>query len=58
MALKKRQKFWEEVELKWNEKYFKFIEDNSDKGLDWNALSSNPNISLKIIEDNPDKEWN
>ena len=57
MALKRHQKFWEEVERKWSENFFQFIERNNDKDWFWHEISSNPNISLKIIEDNPNKPW-
>lgn len=32
--------------------------NNPDKHWDFNTMSSNPNISLEIIERHPEKPWN
>ena len=34
-----------------------FADDNEDK-INWNWISSNPNITWDIITNNPDKPWN
>ena len=49
--------FREQIEHEWEEKFWKFVEDNPDKPWDWIALSRNPNITFDIVQTNPDKPW-
>ena len=57
MALKRHQKFWEDVERKWSEKYFQFLERNINKEWYWSTVSCNPSVSIEIIENNLNKPW-
>ena len=46
------------LEDEWTKGYWKFICDNEDKGFNWHEpYHSNPNITLEIIQNNPDKDW-
>ena len=45
------------INKKWNECYFKFIEDNQNKPWNWLNISENPNINWDFVKDNPDKAW-
>ena len=40
----------------WQIKFEDFIARNIDR-INWNLLSSNPNITIEIIKKYPDKEW-
>ncbi len=42
---------------KWEEYYLNFLMKYEDK-LNWSWISSNPNITMEMIENNPDKLWN
>ena len=46
------------IEQKWNQIFWSFIQENSDKPWNWNYISENPNITWDIIKENPDKPWN
>ena len=46
------------METNWDQFYFRFIENHSDKPWNWFRLSENPNITWEIVEANPDKPWN
>ena len=38
--------------------YYGNYKKYSDKPWDWDWISSNPNITMEIIEKYPDKPWN
>ena len=44
------------IQRKWEEYYWNFICKYSHK-VDWKNISSNPNITIEIIGNNPDKPW-
>ena len=46
------------METNWNQHFFKFIEQNLNKCLNWSGLSKNPNITWDFVEANPNKSWN
>ena len=46
------------LEDEWVKGYWNFIQNNQDKGWDWNDISRNPNITWEIIQNNPGKNWN
>jgi len=46
------------METNWDQFYFRFIENQSDKPWNWIEISRNPNITWDIIKTNPDKPWN
>jgi hypothetical protein len=37
--------------------FHEYIINNADKPWDYGMLSKNPNITWKIVRDNPDKSW-
>jgi len=41
----------------WNNYCFDFINKNSNKYLNWNAISNNPNFTIEIVVKYPDKPW-
>ena len=45
----------DKLEQEFSNNFFKLILDNPDKNWDWNAISENPNITIRDILDNPDK---
>ena len=45
------------IQSKWEEHYWNFLMKYEDK-LNWYNISQNPNITMEIIENNPDKPWN
>ena len=54
---KQLKKLLKEYEKEWYKYYWnEFVLKNENK-LNWNWLSSNPNITMKIVNDNPDKPW-
>ena len=36
--------------------FWDFVLANHDKDWDWRGLSQNPNITWKIVQDNPDRD--
>ena len=57
LSRKKRTSlFRKQVETEWSEYYWKFLLKHPDK-LDWERISSNPNITMDIIEKYPNKPW-
>ena len=44
------------IQSKWGEYYWNFLMKYEDK-LNWYNISYNPNITMEIIENNPDKPW-
>ena len=50
--------FREQIEHEWTAKFWRFIENQSDKPWSWNLLSSNPNITFDNVLAHPDKPWN
>jgi len=53
---KRTSLFRQRVEKEWSEYFWEFVLKYSDK-LDWMSISSNPNITMDIIEKYPDKPW-
>jgi len=45
------------LEREWSKKWFQFILDHPDKPWCWTGISYNPNITIDIIQENPDKPW-
>ena len=45
------------IQNKWDEYYWNFIMKYEDM-LDWDSISYNPNITMEIIENNPDNLGN
>ena len=45
------------IAKKWEVHYSNFIMKYSDN-IQWLSLSRNPNITFKIVKDNPNKPWN
>ena len=57
ISRKKRTSLFRQlVEKEWRIYYWEFVLKYSDK-LNWERISRNPNISMDIIENNPDKPW-
>ena len=50
------QLFSIEIEQNWNRFWFAYILEFENK-LSWRNLSRNPNITMNMIKDNPDKPW-
>ena len=48
----------DKLEQEFSNNFFKLILDNPDKNWDWNAISLNPNITIRDISDNPQANWN
>ena len=46
------------IKKEWHNYWWQFINSNSDKDLNWDYISSNPNLTMDIINTNPDKPWN
>ena len=44
------------IQSKWGEYYWNFLMKYEDR-LDWNGISQNPNITMEIIENSPEKPW-
>jgi len=44
------------IQSKWEEHYWYFLIKYEDM-LDWFYISRNPNITMEMIENNPDKPW-
>ena len=44
------------IQSKWEEHYWYFLIKYEDM-LDWSYISRNPNITMEMIENNPDKPW-
>ena len=46
------------IQSKWGEHYWNFLMKYEDK-IDWDSISYNPNITMEMIENNPDKprDW-
>ena len=55
---KRTHKVRDAINHEWHERWWQFIKDNQDKSWDWSRISSNPGITMKDINDHPDKEWN
>ena len=53
---KRREELNKYIEKKWEEYYWNFLMKYEDK-LNWSGLSQNLNITMEIIENNPDKNW-
>ena len=53
---KRRDALNKYIEKKWGEHYWNFLMKYEDK-LNWNGISYNPNITIEIIENNPEKPW-
>ena len=45
------------IQSKWGEHYWNFLMKYEDK-IDWNNISYNPNITMEMIENSPEKPWN
>ena len=45
------------IQSKWGEHYWNFLMKYEDK-LSWDYISQHPNITMEMIENNPDKPWN
>ena len=54
---KRTSVFRQLVEKEWSEYFWEFVLKYTDK-LDWDYISRNPNISMRIIEKYSDKPWN
>ena len=46
-----------EILQEWKERWWKFIIDNKDQDMCWSYISEHPNLTMKDINDNPDKPW-
>ena len=53
---KRRDALNKYIEKKWEEHYWNFLMKYEDK-LNWDQISQNPNITMEMIETNPDKPW-
>ena len=53
---KRTSLFRQRVEEEWSEYFWEFVLKYSDK-LDWNGISRNPNITMKIIDKYSYKPW-
>ena len=54
IKIKKRtKKVRDSIKSEWHERWWQFIIDNQDKDMCWYSISSNPNIIMKNIIDNP-----
>ena len=45
------------METNWNQYFFDFIVKHIYENWQWKGLSQNPNITMDIVETNPDKPW-
>ena len=46
------------IQSKWEEHYWNFLMKFEDKlSYSWNGISQNPNITMEMIENSPDKKW-
>ncbi len=46
----------DKVNEDWTEKWWSFMMEY-EPVLDWTYISQNPNLTMEIIEANPDKPW-
>ena len=54
---KRTRQFRVTVKKQWTLKYWDFIQENLEC-WNWGWISKNPNITMDIIRENPDKPWN
>ena len=44
------------IQKKWDKHYWNFLMKYEDK-IDWDSISYNPNITMEMIENSPEKPW-